>query len=703
MNAKLPCDKTAIVLAVNTDPVISTKTEYHLLEDFAKDCIDEQNFKVKPESYIYSELPEYNCEECTALPYVNPQQLDEIVGYAIKGIAKKYDTDQTPHKEIDSQKVSFLIGKAGVFASNTNKKYMSYILGTDDINLFVKLAKAGEAIVFHEDIDAAYQIINNGMPETIFRMLIGKKHPINNTDLFIHTDQEFKKLSPKSINKFLSEKKQQLIKSIDPDFFKQHSIEQPQDLNQWGELIPLVQANTSTATTYPIHAIPTLARGAIQAIAEHVQAPIAMTAQCVIGAMSHIAQAHVNAPDPFNTQGEPCGLFLLTEGQSGSRKTTSRNLADRAIIEHERKQYEQYRQELEQWKCLLAGCDKKDKAAFLVDNPPPHDPITRYSDITLESLAGLYVDGAIKNASISSDEAAQFFGGHTMKSDTRNQALGGYAKLFDDGSVERTRSKSNLNGSGRAYDVRLTFNLQGQHEVLSDALKDPVLRGQGFLPRFILTIPENLAGTRLQDESHRAKDANRDHRLVAFWKRCEFLLDECPLPVAADQDTGERPVIPIDKEAESLELEFYNELELSQATGKRYEYLNGFASRASQLARRLATIFAYFEGLDVIDRKTLSGACAVIRHSLGEWSRYAEIETVKENEAEKLIKNILAKCTKDKTNRILKTLALNGAPSSLRKAKEFAPCLNELIEFNYVRLVTINRSTYIELNPLLLK
>jgi hypothetical protein len=41
-----------------------------------------------------------------------------------------------------------------------------------------------------------------------------------------------------------------------------------------------------------------------------------------------------------------------------------------------------------------------------------------------------------------------------MKADTRNQALGGYTKLFDDGYVERTRSKSNLNGSGRAHDVR---------------------------------------------------------------------------------------------------------------------------------------------------------------------------------------------------------------------------------------------------------
>jgi len=473
--------------------------------------------------------------------------------------------------------------------------------------------------------------------------------------------------------------------------------------NKWGELLPLVQASTITATTYPIHAIPTLARQAIQAISEHVQAPIAMTAQCVIGAISHIAQAYVNAPDPFKEQGEPCGLFLLTEGQSGSRKTTSRNLADRAIIKYEHKQYEQYRRELDQWKSMLAGLDKKDKSTFLVDTPPPHDPITRYSDITLESLAGLFVDGIIQNASISSDEAAQFFSGHTMKSDTRNQALGGYAKLFDDGSVERTRSKSNLNGSGRAYDVRLTFNLQGQHEVLSDALKDPVLRGQGFLPRFILTIPENLAGTRLQDACHQANNANLDQRLIAFWNRCEYLLDASPLPLTENQESGGRYVIQMNDEAKQIDLDFYNEIERLQAKGQHYEYLQAFASRASQLARRLATVFAYFEGLNEIDVSTLSSACDVMRHSLGEWARYAEIETVKENDVEKLIKYLQHKCKDGKTNCLHKTVSMKGAPSHLRKVKEFDSCLNELIEFNYVRLMAINRSTYIELNPLLLK
>ncbi|MEX5538833.1 hypothetical protein ABFV54_27375, partial [Pseudomonas syringae] len=89
---------------------------------------------------------------------------------------------------------------------------------------------------------------------------------------------------------------------------------------------------------------------------------------------------------------------------------------------------EEYRKEVEQHKTLLAGLERKEKEIFLKESPPPSDPISRYSDITLEAIAGLYVDGVISDASISSDEAGQFFGGNTMKSDTRNHALGGYAK-----------------------------------------------------------------------------------------------------------------------------------------------------------------------------------------------------------------------------------------------------------------------------------
>ena len=490
----------------------------------------------------------------------------------------------------------------------------------------------------------------------------------------------------------------------DVAIFIDESIKRLSSSGQWGELLPLAQPETSVNSTYPIHALPPLARDAVIAIAEHVQAPIGMTAQCVIGAMSHIAQAHVNAPHPFNPQGEPCSLYLLTEGQSGSRKSTSRNMADKAIIQHERKQYELYRRDLEQWKSGQAGLNKKDKEAYGAENPPPNDPSTLYSDITLESIAGLYVDGILNNASIASDEAGQFFGGYTMKGDTRTQAIGGYAKLFDDGFVERTRSKSNLNGSGRAYDVRLTFNLQGQHEVLSDALKDPVLRGQGFLPRFILTIPENLAGTRLQDAIYRSKNANHDHRLIAYWTRCEYLLDDCPRPQGGQELHNGRYVIPMNEEAREIDASFYNMFEELQGKGKRYEYLQAFASRASQLARRLATVFAYFEGLQWIDAKTLTGACEVVKHSLNEWAMYADIEVKTESDAERLIKWFAKYCTNKKIDKLAYSSFMNSCPRPMRGSKQkLEPVLEELIDSQYLKIEEISKVRHILINPILLE
>lgn len=611
-------------------------------------------------------------------------------------------------------------GLAKGFVSYGDFHHNKPIIVTYSLGAFFKIAQTGYAValVVLPNLCAAKKITLKPFDFEQIQFVINQLTQAGYTQLYMPVRPEhiqlesFKQLEHDTAVKLLNQYQKvgtsefliELSKDDDTDEVQAYLDQVIKSLqDQWGELVPLGQNETTVNSTYPIHALPPLAREAVMAISEHVQSPIAMTAQCVIGAMSHIAQAKVNAPHPFNAHGEPCSLYLLTEGQSGSRKSTSRNMADRAIIQHERKQYELYRRDLEQWKSGQASLNKKDREAYGIENPPPHDPSTLYSDITLESIAGLYVDGILNNASIASDEAGQFFGGYTMKGDTRTQAIGGYAKLFDDGFVERTRSKSNLNGSGRAYDARLTFNLQGQHEVLSDALRDPVLRGQGFLPRFILTVPENLAGTRLQDAIYQSKNANHDHRLIAYWTRCEYLLDDCPHP-QIDQDLHNgRYVIPMNEQAREIDLAFYNMFEELQGKGKRYEYLQAFASRASQLARRLATIFAYFEGLQWIDASTLTGACEVVKHSLNEWASYSEIEVRTESDAEKLIKNLISKCTKDNTNRILKSLAAKGAPSHLRKAREFDPCLNELIEFNYVRLVVVNKSTYIELNPLLLE
>ena len=472
---------------------------------------------------------------------------------------------------------------------------------------------------------------------------------------------------------------------------------------EWGDIIPLDNSTTSKAMPYPIQALPPLLQGAATAIAEYVQAPIAMTAQCVIGAISHIAQAHVNAPHQFKVHGEPCSLFLLTEGQSGSRKSTSKNLADKAITEYERKAYDQYKDDVQQWKTLQAGLPKADREAFLAENPPPNDPSSLFSDGTLEAVAGLYIDGVLKSASISSDEAAQFFGGHTMKSDTRTQALGSYTKLFDDGSIQRTRSKSNLNGSGRAYDIRLTFNLQGQHEVLSDALKDDVLREQGFLPRFILSVPENLAGTRLHDAEFRQKNAYLDHRLIAYWERCKTLLDPCPMPLVDGQQQQDRRVIQLSSQADMIDLAFYNECEQQQLKGGKYEHIQPFASRASQLARRLATVFAFFQDEQEITAQTMQGACDIIRHSLGEWLRYAEIESKKESDAQRLLNWLVKKCVEECTNKIQYSTMQTSCPRPMSKNKQMLEMTAQQLEdTNHIRIDSVIKKRLVELNPLLL-
>jgi len=473
----------------------------------------------------------------------------------------------------------------------------------------------------------------------------------------------------------------------------------------WGELTPLAQV-TTTATPYPIHALPTLAQGAAVAIAEYVQADVAMTAQCVIGAIAHIAQAKVNAPNPNHAHGEPCSLYLLTEGQSGSRKSSCKKLSDKAIAELERTNYDTYKLTLEQWENAQSGLKKDDLKSFLDNNPIPNDTSALFSDGTLEGITAKFIDGWIKAASISSDEAAQFFGGHTMKGDTRTNALGSYTKVFDDGCVERVRSKSNLNGSGKAYDVRLSFNLQGQREILADALNDVVLRGQGFLPRFILTVPENLAGTRLQDAAFTQRNAAADHRLVAYWNRCKSLLDDCPLPLSTDeQENNHYRVMPFSNEAKCINLAFYNECEQAQCKGGRYEHMQPFASRGSQLARRLATCFAYFENEQEITAQNMQGACDVVRHSLGEWLRYADIESKKESDTERLIKWLVAYCRneKRKIDKLAYSTFMNNCPRPMRGNKQLLECaVNELIDCQYLKIEEIAKTRYVLFNPILL-
>lgn len=455
-------------------------------------------------------------------------------------------------------------------------------------------------------------------------------------------------------------------------------------------LLPEVEA----AAPYPLEALPPLMRDAAQAIAEHVQAPLALAGQCVIGAGVYLAQTRVNAPHIHRQSGMPCSMFLLTLADSGDRKSECRRLAFKTADEAEETARTEHRKACDEITSMAAGLKGKALEQFNAEHPLPFDPRTQYSDATYERIAGDMIRGA-SAASWDTDEGGQVLGGASLKADTRAATLGGLVKAFDTGAFERTRSHGNAEGSGFAYNRRLSVHLLAQSVTVAAALDDPLLRGQGFLPRFLFASPASLAGTRFLTADQLNRKAYADPRLQHYWSRCEAI---SATPQAIDPQTGEVTALALELDAEAAAdwLEFYNEVEGEQSQLGKFGNLRPFAGRAGELVRRLAAVFACFEGQQQIDGECLRRAAVLVRHSLGEWARYTDSEAVspKLKQAAALLEWLQVKKWQSFDSRKLQ----REGPSIVRKsAKQRDSLLAALVDHN--QLLT-DDGKHFTINPL---
>ncbi|WP_252726731.1 DUF3987 domain-containing protein [Acinetobacter sp. A1] len=676
MNAKITLNAP---LAVSTDPVTGNTTEYHSIEDFATGCIDERNLKVKPESYICSKLPSYNCEECTALPYVNREQLDKIVGYAITGIAKKYDTEQTPHKEIDSQKVSFLIGEAGVFASNTNNKYMSYVLGTDNIDLFVKLAKAGESVVLHNDIDEAYQIINNGMPESVFRLIAGKSAPQHNSDLFVQLDDSFKELTKAGIKKLFLEKVNQLKQSIDQDLF-----EQPQ-AHEWEEPQPLHVASQYVEGEYPIHAFPDVIAKAIKKSAHFHNVPLAVAAQTYLGEQAYIAQRHIKAPSDKSEKGQPCSLFMLTIFPSGEGKDVCKSDASKISEKIESENMQQFRADYNSW--------SKKKSDERGDAPV--NPMSRFKKTTTQAIIRMMADGAGNSYIWATGEGGYLFSGYSLKSDTVGESISVLNDLVDTGKGNALLR--NAEDSHYFENKYFSLDIAVQDVVARPALTNSLLREQGFLARVLFAAPTPLQHREVTLEQQSIKPYD-DEDLKAYWKFCEKMLTT---PYFGNKlfvgDDG-RVIITKCQDAERLHIQYQNHIGQEVGKGGKYEFIRAYALRTNQYVLRVAAILAYCSEVDYIDARIMQNAIDLCKYSLDEWLRYY-------GKAEKSDSELMLEWLKKQdSSKILKSaISTTVYPKHLRSKNNRDAALNHLIDAEHIHIEQIGKKEYVVLNPLFSK
>lgn len=384
---------------------------------------------------------------------------------------------------------------------------------------------------------------------------------------------------------------------------------------------------TSPPTPYPLDAFTCVMRGAVMAIAGHLQVPTAIAGQCVIGAITHLAQTRVNAWHPMGKPGgSPCSLFMLTLAGSGEGKSSARKLAFKPIDDAEKEARTRHRKECAEIEAMAAALKGKAREEFLLSNPLPPNPQTQYSDATFEPLAGEFIRGK-PAVSWDTDEGGQMLGGSSLKADTVAATLGGLTKGFDDGYFERTRSKANQDGSGVAYNRRLGIQLLAQQATVAAALSDPLMREQGFLARFLFAAPDSLAGTRFITVESLARNAHDDLCLQQYWSR---LKDIASSPEYIDLQTGEvtPPILRLNEDATQVWVDFRNEIEGEIGPLGMLASLKPFASRGAEQALRLATVMGCFEGVEHIDGNLMERACKLARYSLLEWLRYVEAGSV---------------------------------------------------------------------------
>ena len=99
----------------------------------------------------------------------------------------------------------------------------------------------------------------------------------------------------------------------------------------------------------------------------------------------------------------------------------------------------------------------------------------------------------------------------------------------------------------------------------------------------------------------------------------------------------------------------------------------------------------------------MQGACDIIRHSLGEWLRYAEIESKKESDAQRLLNWLVKKCVEECTNKIQYSTMQTSCPRPMSKNKQMLEMTAQQLEdTNHIRIDSVIKKRLVELNPLLL-
>lgn len=487
----------------------------------------------------------------------------------------------------------------------------------------------------------------------------------------------------------------------------------------WPEIQPLMAHVEPEA--YPLDAMPSRIRSAVEEVAGYVQAPLPLVASSALAAVSLATQAHVDAQRDDKLQG-PTSLYLLTIAASGERKSTCDGYFTQAIRMYEVEQVEAfkpiletYRADLESWEMERAGVRdkirqlakdgkdaskmKNDLRSLERDKPqPPRVPRLMYGDATPEALAfnlaTKYPSGGVMSA-----EAGTVLGAHGMGRESATRNLAQLNVLWDGGTLSIDRRTTE---SFTVAGARLTVGLMVQEAALQDFLSSTgdLARGSGFLARFLVAWPESTQGSRMYTAAPHSWPS-----VGAFNRRMDELLRR---PVPMDEEGRLSPALmTFVPGAKAAWIDFYNTIEADLGDGGELREVRDIASKTADNAARLAALFQYFEdGSLVIGAEAFEAGSRIAAWHLYEARRFYGELSVPEDVADavKLSAWLAQYGQRMQVESVSTTKVMQlCTPTKLRKKDVLQRAIVQLGEAGHIRFEQDGKSRIIRINPALLR
>lgn len=490
------------------------------------------------------------------------------------------------------------------------------------------------------------------------------------------------------------------------------------DCTDWPEPQPL--ALKIEPEPYPLDALPSAIRAAVEEVASFVKAPVPMVASSALAALSLAAQAYADAKRLEKLQG-PTGLFILVIADSGERKSTCDGFFTQAISDYEQAQAESakpalkdYRAAAEAWEAKRGGVKEKIRQLAKNNKPttemesalrdlehdkpePPRIPRLMYADATPEALAyGLARQWP--SAGVVSAEAGIVFGSHGMGKDSVMRNLGLLNQLWDGKSLNIDRRSTE---SFSVRGARLTVALQVQEPTLREFFNrsGALARGTGFLARFLVAWPQSTQGMRQIDPDSPDGPATWP-QLAVFHRRLAEILDQ---PVPIDEDGAlTPPVLALTPEAKAAWVEYHNAIESELSSGGELYDVRDVASKSADNAARLAALFQIFEGsAGAIGRAAFESASLIAAWHLHESRRFFGelVQPAELLDAARLDAWLIRHCQQSQTTLVSIREAQRLGP--IRDKARLIIALQELDELDRVKVLLEARRKIIMVNPAL--